>query len=82
MDKPYAEFIFKYRTAGKSLIAILDLFRPLSNSLDVIQNKFDVTVALDIDEERRKLEALPRFEIVNQLLRAQVKHSIFIILIS
>ncbi|EGC43446.1 conserved hypothetical protein [Histoplasma capsulatum var. duboisii H88] len=71
MDKPYAEFIFKYRTAGESLIAILDLFRPLSNSLDVIQNKFDVAVALDIDEERRKLEALPRFEIVNQLLRAQ-----------
>ncbi|KKZ62960.1 hypothetical protein EMCG_02670 [[Emmonsia] crescens] len=53
MDKPYAEFIFKYRTA------------------DVIQNKFQVTVASDIDEERRKLESLPRIEIVNQLLRAQ-----------
>ncbi|PGH08008.1 hypothetical protein GX51_01448 [Blastomyces parvus] len=53
MDKPYAEFIFKYRTA------------------DVIQDKFHVTVMSDIDEERRKLEALPRFEIVNQLLRAQ-----------
>ncbi|KLJ11565.1 hypothetical protein EMPG_09667 [Blastomyces silverae] len=53
MDKPYAEFVFKYRAA------------------DVIQDKFHVTVVADIDEERRKLEALPRVEIVNQLLRAQ-----------
>ncbi|OJD19765.1 hypothetical protein AJ78_00264 [Emergomyces pasteurianus Ep9510] len=53
MDKPYAEFVFKYRTA------------------DVIQNKFHVTVAPNIDEERRKLEILPRVEIVNQLLHAQ-----------
>ncbi|OAX81686.1 hypothetical protein ACJ72_03971 [Emergomyces africanus] len=53
MEKPYAEFVFKYRTA------------------DVIQNKFHVTIASDIDEERRKLETLPRVEIVNQLLHAQ-----------
>ncbi|KAL2365748.1 hypothetical protein RJZ56_001349 [Blastomyces dermatitidis] len=38
---------------------------------DVIQEKFQVTVVSDIEEERRKLEALPRVEIVNQLLRAQ-----------
>ncbi|OJD14495.1 hypothetical protein ACJ73_09077 [Blastomyces percursus] len=38
---------------------------------DVIQDKFHVTIVSDIDEERRKLEALPRVEIVNQLLRAQ-----------
>ncbi|ODH46024.1 hypothetical protein GX48_07884 [Paracoccidioides brasiliensis] len=53
MDKPYAVFVFKYRTAG------------------VIRDKFGESVVFNIDDERRKLQALPRAEIVNQLLRAQ-----------
>ncbi|PGH13145.1 hypothetical protein AJ79_03852 [Helicocarpus griseus UAMH5409] len=38
---------------------------------DVIEKMFNTTVTLDINDERKKLESLPRAEIVNQLLRAQ-----------
>lgn len=38
---------------------------------DVIENMFKVTVERDIDAERKVLEALPRDQIVETLLKAQ-----------
>ncbi|KAK2811964.1 hypothetical protein FQN50_001671 [Emmonsiellopsis sp. PD_5] len=38
---------------------------------DVIQNKFNTPVIIDIDDERKKLEVLPRAEIVKELLRVK-----------
>ncbi|KAK2790959.1 hypothetical protein FQN52_000025 [Onygenales sp. PD_12] len=38
---------------------------------DVIQNKFNTPVTIDIEDERKKLEVLPRAEIVKELLRVK-----------